>query len=178
MDSLFFHPKVVHLPIALGVLMPLLAGMILLAWWRTWLPARSWVLVIALQAILLASGLMAMQTGESEEDRVERVVPEVAIEEHEEAADVFVWASGGVLGVMLLALALSRSKAGMPIAALATLGTLAVLGLGYRTGQAGGELVYRHNAASVYAGATQGAANQRGELRSRYGGEEHEEDDD
>lgn len=82
MDTLFFHPKVVHIPIALGVLMPLLAGGVLLAWWRQWLPARSWVLVVALQAIVLGSGIVALQTGESEEDRVERVVPEQAIEEH------------------------------------------------------------------------------------------------
>ena len=36
------------------------------------------------------SHCVALQTGESEEDRVERVVPEQAIEEHEEAAEVLV----------------------------------------------------------------------------------------
>lgn len=178
MDSLFFHPKVVHIPIALGVLMPLLAGGVLLAWWRQWLPARSWMLVVALQAILLGSGIVALQTGESEEDRVERVVPERAIEEHEEAAEVFVWTSGGVLGLMLLALAISRSKAALPTAAVAALGTLAVLGLGYRTGQAGGDLVYRHNAASAYTSSAQGSMGSRGRAPSPYGGEEHDDDDD
>ncbi|HEU5073611.1 MAG TPA: hypothetical protein VFU02_05550 [Polyangiaceae bacterium] len=153
MDTLFFHPKVVHIPIALGVLMPLLAGGVLLAWWRSWLPARSWLLVVALQAVLLGSGIVALQTGEAEEDRVERVVPELAIEEHEEAAELFVAASGGVLTVMLLAGALGARRSGLPTAAAATLGTLVVLGLGYRTGQAGGSLVYEHGAAQAYSGS-------------------------
>jgi uncharacterized membrane protein len=161
MDTLFFHPKVVHLPIALGVLMPLLAGGVLLAWWRQWLPARSWVLVAALQGILLASGIVALQTGESEEDRVERVVPEQAIEEHEEAAELFVWASGGVFAVMLLAGALGSRRSGLPTAAAATLGTLLVLGLGYRTGQAGGTLVYEHGAAQAYSGSVAPGAGAR-----------------
>lgn len=178
MDTLFFHPKVVHIPIALGVLMPLLAGGLLVAWWRQWLPVRSWVLVVGLQAILVGSGIIAVQTGESEEERVERVVPEQAIEEHEEAADVFIWASGGVLGLMLLALAISRSKAGLPTAAVATLGTLAVLGLGYRTGQAGGELVYRYSAASIYAGPGPGAAHSPGATSDAYGGDEDGDHDD
>ncbi len=151
MDTLFFHPKIVHIPVALGVLMPLIAGAILLAWWRNWLPPRSWALAVALQAVLLGSGILALQTGESEEDRVEQVVPEVAIEEHEEAAEIFVWVSAGVLGMMLVGLVAGRRKAGLPVAAAATLGTVVVLGLGYRTGEAGGDLVYRHDAASAYA---------------------------
>ncbi|MBK8012419.1 MAG: hypothetical protein IPK13_13800 [Deltaproteobacteria bacterium] len=178
MDTLFFHPKVVHVPIALGVLMPLLAGGVLLAWWRQWLPARSWVLVVALQGILLGSGIVALQTGESEETRVERVVPEHAIEEHEEAAEVFVWACGVVLGLMLLGLAVRRSRVGLPTAAVATLGTLAVLGLGYRTGQAGGDLVYRHNAASAYTNSAQGSTGSPEQAPNRRAGEEHDDDDD
>jgi uncharacterized membrane protein len=152
MDTLFFHPKIVHLPIALGVVMPLLAGGLLLAWWRDWLPARAWAISVALQALLVASGVAALQSGEAEEDRVERVVAERHIEEHEEAAEAFVAASGAVLGAMLLGLVAARTRAGKPLAAAATVGTLVVLGLGYRTGQAGGALVYQHGAAAAYVG--------------------------
>lgn len=172
MDTLLFHPKLVHLPIALAVLMPVIGGALLLAWWRKWLPPRSWVLTVALQAVLLGSGIAALQSGEAEEERVERVVPEQAIEEHEEAAELFVWGSGGVLALMLLALAASRSKAGLPIATAATLATLAVLALGYRTGQAGGDLVYRHQAASVYA--SDGPATATGAL---HRDDDHDDDD-
>lgn len=151
MDSVLFHPKLVHVPIALAVLMPLVAGGLLFAWWRNWLPSRSWVIAVALQAVLVGSGILALRTGEAEEDRVERVVAERFIEEHEEAAEAFVWASGGVLAVMLLGLALSSRRTGSVAATVATVGTLAVLGLGYRTGQAGGDLVYRQGAAQVYS---------------------------
>lgn len=160
MDSVFFHPKLVHLPIALAVLMPLIAGGVLLAWWRRWLPARAWVIAVILQALLLGSGILALRSGEVEEERVEQVVAERYLHEHEEAAEAFVWASGGVLVVMLLGLALAARRAGPVVAMAATLGTLAVLGLGYRTGQAGGDLVYRHGAAQAYprVGASPGVA--------------------
>lgn len=152
MDSFLFHPKLVHIPMALAVLMPLVAGGLLLAWWRKWLPSRSWVVGVVLQAVLVGSGVLALRSGEADEDRVERVVAERFIEEHEEAAESFVWASGAVLAVMLLALALSsRRSSGPVVAAVATVGTLVVLGLGYRTGQAGGDLVYRHGAAQAYS---------------------------
>ncbi len=151
MDALFFHPKAVHVPMALGVLMPLIAGGVLLAWWRGWLPGRGWLLAVALQAILVGAGVVALRSGEAEEERVERVVAEQFIEEHEEAAEAFVWAAGGVLGLMVLAAVLGARPSGRLTAAAATLGTLVVLGLGYRTGHAGGSLVYERGAAQAYA---------------------------
>ena len=153
MDALFFHPKLVHLPIALAVLMPLGAGGLLVAWWRNWLPSRAWIVAVALQAILLGSGILALRSGEVEERRVERVVPEAVIEAHEEAAELFVWASGGALVVMLTAVVLRSRRTGLPVAAAGALATLAVFGLGYRTGQAGGSLVFEHGAAQAYTGA-------------------------
>ena len=74
MDSLFFHPKVVHLPMALAILMPLITGGALFAWWRGWFDRRTWVAVVLLQAVLVGSGVAATKTGEREEDRVEQVV--------------------------------------------------------------------------------------------------------
>ncbi len=159
MDTLLFHPKVVHIPMALGVLMPLIAFGLALAWWRGWLPWRAWLVAVGLQAVLLVSGVVALRTGEAEEDRVERIVSESLIEAHEEAAEVFVWGSGAVLAMMLAAAAFGQKRSGLPIAAVATLGTLVVLGLGYRTGQAGGSLVYEHGAAQAYG--TSGAGDAR-----------------
>lgn len=157
MDALFFHPKWVHLPIALAVLMPLVASGLLVALWRKWLPPRAWLIAVLLQAALVGSGIVALRTGENDEERVERVVAEAAIEAHEEAAEVFVIASGVVLAVMLVPLALRLSIA-LPAAGLGLLGTLVVFGLGYRTGQAGGELVYRHGAAQAYVAPNAGSS--------------------
>jgi hypothetical protein len=170
MEALFFHPKLVHVPMALGVLMPLVAGGFLLAWWRNWLPRRGWFVAVALQGILLVSGVLALGSGEAEEERVESFVAERFIDAHEQAAEMFVWASGGVLAVMILAAALGSRRTGLPTAAAAALGTLLVLGLGYRTGQAGGELVYQHGAAQAYAGGSAPGAEVRAALPS------HEDD--
>lgn len=150
MDSLFFHPKIVHIPVALGILMPFITGGLAFAWWRKWLPARTWMIAIILQAILFASGVMTLKTGEIEEERVEQVVSEHYIEEHENAAKLFVGASGFVLVIMLLAAANGKRNTRLPVTIVATVGTLAVMGLGYRTGEAGGALVYEHGAANAY----------------------------
>ena len=159
MDALFFHPKLVHVPIALGVLMPLVSGGLLLAWWRAWLPRRGWLVAVALQATLLVSGVMALRSGQAEEERVEDVVAERLIEAHEEAAEVFVWASGGVLALMLLAAALGSRRSAFPLASAATLGAVVVFGLGYRTGEAGGALVYQHGAAQAHVALSSTGAN-------------------
>ncbi len=169
MDTILFHPKLVHIPIALALLMPLVAGGLLLAWWRQWLPARAWVIAVALQAVLVGTGVLAVQSGEADEDRVESVIAERFIEQHEQAAELFVWASGGVLAVMLLGFLLSSRRTGQLAGALATLGTLVVLWLGYQTGQAGGELVYRHGAAQVYAG---GAPSRSSSAVQPYGNDD------
>jgi uncharacterized membrane protein len=150
MDLLPLHPKIVHLPIALAVLMPVMSAGLLAAWWAALLPRRTWLIAVLLQGLLLASGVAALRTGETEEDRVERVVAERSIESHAAAAERFVWAAGAVL-LLAIAGAAARNDAYARKAAIATtLGTLLVLFLGYRTGEAGGRLVYEHGAANAY----------------------------
>lgn len=173
MENFFFHPRVVHLPIALGVLLPLLSAGLLLAWWRSWLPGRAWWVAVALQAMLVGSAVVSIKSGEHEEERVERVVSERLIEQHEEAAEVFTVAGAGVLALMLLAGVLSARPMGRGVALASVVGTLVVLGLGARVGSAGGALVYQHGAAQAYAGA--GPASAGGPLEAREG---HDEDDD
>lgn len=158
MDLLPLHPKLVHVPIALAVLMPALAGGLLVAWWRGALPRRAWVIAVALQAVLVAGSVAALRTGEADEERVERVVSERVIEQHEEAAERFTWAAGVVLVLAAAATVVRRDRSARRLAAVATLGTLCVTILGYRTGQAGGHLVYRDGAASAWAAGAGGKA--------------------
>lgn len=147
------HPKIVHLPIALAVLMPLLTGGVLLAIWRDWLPRRTWSLVFVGQLLLVGSGVLALRTGEGDEERVEKVVPEAVIDEHAEAGERFVWGGGVLLGLALLPLLLRGRRAHLVAGAATFAGTLVVLGLGYQVGQKGGELIYVHNAGAAYVGA-------------------------
>lgn len=173
MFDLPMHPKIVHLPMALAVLMPLIAGGLLLAWWRQWLPSRAWLMAVGLQGVLVLSSVMAMRSGEGDEERVEKVVSGKIIHEHEEAAELFTWTAAGLFAVMIGAALTASRRPGLPLAAVAALGTLGVAGLGYRAGQAGGELVYRHGAAQVFAS---GAALPQGPVHDGAGPKEGDED--
>ncbi len=144
------HPKIVHLPIALAVLMPVMSAGLLAAWWGELLPRRTWLIAVLLQGLLLAGGVAAMRTGQTEEDRVERVVAERLIESHETAAERFVWAAGAVLLLAIAAATVPNDAYARRAAIATTLGTLLVLFLGHRTGEAGGRLVYQHGAANAY----------------------------
>ncbi|MBK9030947.1 MAG: hypothetical protein IPL61_06335 [Myxococcales bacterium] len=157
MDTLPLHPKLVHLPIALAVLMPLITMVVLVAWWRGRLPRVAWWGVVGLQAVLLATGLYARETGEEDEERVEAVVPEAAIEAHEDAATGFVIGAGVALALAVAAGVVRPRGPALAVAGAAALGTMVVLGLGYRVGQAGGELVYRYGAAAAWAAPTTGS---------------------
>ncbi len=179
MGSLPLHPIIVHVPIALGVLMPFIALGTLLAWWRDRLPNGAWVGVVLLQMALVGAGIAAMETGEDEEERVESVVAERFIEQHEEAAEVFVWGAGGALVLAVLALLLPGTgvKRWTALVAVGAMGLVTFLG--YRVGEAGGELVYRHGAASAYTdtGAS-GSARPVGSERGEHERSEHESEDD
>jgi len=145
------HPAVVHFPVVLMVLLPLIAAVVL---WRLHEGARlrGWGIVVITVALVAGSGLVAKETGEDQGDRVEKVVPASALEAHEDAADVFVVVALVVLGVALLGLAPGAVGRSARLATLA--GSLALGYFGWRVGDLGGKLVYQHGAASVYASAT------------------------
>jgi uncharacterized membrane protein len=179
MESLLFHPKLVHVPIALAVLMPLVAGGLWLAWWRKWLPARAFVVAAALQAVMVGAAVLSLRSGEADEDRVERFVSGALIEAHEAAAQAFTVGALVALVLMILALVFAARPAGLAIAALAALSTLAVFALGYRTGQAGGDLVYRHGAAQAFVtvAAPASGASPSAAPASAGTGRRHQDDD-
>jgi uncharacterized membrane protein len=151
MSSLPLHPAIVHFPLALSMLIPLLAAGFAWAIWTGRLGSRAWLAIVALQGLLVGSALVAINTGESEEERVEQVVPERALHQHEEFAEQFAWASGAACVLSALVLLGRRRSITGALTAVAVIATVAVAGLGLRTGRAGGELVYGHNAGSAYA---------------------------
>ena len=158
MTSLPLHPAIVHLPLGLAFIMPGLAIGFAWALWTSRVRARSWVAIVALQAVLLGAGLVAMNTGEREEDRVEAVVPDAALEHHEALAEQFVWATGATLVVAALVLVLRRPAAARALAAATVAGTIVVTASAIRVGHAGGQLVYKHNAGAAYSAQGQGSA--------------------
>lgn len=152
------HPAVVHFPIVMMFLVPIFAGAALFAIRRGALPFRAWLFPVLAVAALAVSAWVSVRTGGAQEDRVERVVSEQAFEAHEESAETFL-----VLSVALLALmaaGLLRGRIGGSSRVLATLGAVALVGVGARVGHTGGMLVYREGAAAAYTGS--GTARQTG----------------
>ena len=144
------HPFLVHLPLALAFVVPVLGIGILWAWARGHFPRTAWLIIVMLEALLVLGGFAAMRAGEEEEERVEEFVSEHFIEEHEEAAEAFVWMHVGTLIITIAAFALSRTRERQ--AQLAAAVSIAAMGVGaylaYRTGLEGGALVYEHGAAN------------------------------
>ena len=159
MTSLPLHPAIVHLPLGLAFLMPALAVGFGWALWKRRVRPRAWVSIVALQAVLLGAGLVAMNTGEREEDRVEVVVPKAALHQHEELAEQFVWATGGTLLLATLVLMARKPQIAGALATATVLGTLVVAASAVRVGHAGGRLVYQHNAGAAYSTSTKGTVS-------------------
>jgi hypothetical protein len=138
---------IVHFPIVLAVLLPMLAVAALLMIRRRG-DARLWIMPFALSAVLAGSAFVAVRTGEAEEERVEEVVAENALHEHEEAAEQFLVVAALVAAIA--ALGLATGTVGTAARLVATAGSLMILLMAVRVGEAGGALVYQHNAGSAY----------------------------
>lgn len=171
MTTVPLHPALVHVPLGLAFVLPLATVALAFALWRGLVPRRTWVVAVVLQAILLAGAGVALQTGERDEKRVERITGEAAIEAHEEAAEVFIWGAAIVLGLAAAVTVVPRRAVGA-FAAVAAAGTFVVAGLAYRTGKAGGELVYARGGAAAYGPAATAGSTAQLELT------DHENEDD
>ena len=150
------HPAVVHFPVVFAFLLPLFALGALWAIHKGARATRAWSIPLAFAAGLALSSWVAVETGESQEDRVEGVVAEAAFESHEESAKVFLSASAIVL--LIAAAGLAPGLAGRSARVVATAGALALVVMGARVGHSGGQLAYQHGAASAYANGGSGAS--------------------
>lgn len=143
------HPAIVHFPVVFAVLLPLVAVGALWFIRRGVAPRRAWAFPVAMAAALALSSFLAVQTGDAQKDRVERVIGDRPVDEHEEAAELFLVLS--CVFLVVAATGLAPGLAGRSARIVASVGALGLLAAGYRVGASGGELVYRHGAASVYA---------------------------
>ncbi|HMA02710.1 MAG TPA: DUF2231 domain-containing protein [Gemmatimonadaceae bacterium] len=143
------HPAIVHFPIVLMFVLPVLA---LWAIWRISRgdkPRRTWAIPLLAAAFLALSSWAAVATGERDSDKVERVVSDQPLDTHEETAELFLALSVGVVviaGAGLLSGTIGRSA--RILTAAAAMGLIVV---GARAGHSGGALVYKHGAAGAYS---------------------------
>lgn len=142
------HPAVVHFPMVFAVLLPISTALALWAIRRGTRPLRAWVVPVALAMALTGSAWVSLETGETQEDRVEAVVGEAPLHAHEEAAERFLVLSGIVM--LVAAAGLVGGTVGFAARFVATLGSVVIVAAAIQVGALGGELVYRYGAAQAY----------------------------
>ena len=172
------HPAIVHFPVVLAFLLPLFIAGAFVAIRKGARVRRAWLLPLAGAAALALSAWLAVETGESQGERVERVVSERALDAHEETAELFMVAS---IGVALVAVAgFAGGLSGRAARVLTTVGALALVGLVARVGHSGGQLVYRYGAARAFAtqGGADGAVTSGADQEAQRGERGRGDDDD
>lgn len=141
------HPAVVHIPIAIAIILPVLITLSMVLIRRGTTQGVAWLPVAVLSFFLFSGALLAQNTGESEEEAAEEIVEEQYIEEHEEQAELFTIVAGVLFAVSI------RGLAGRQIGNWSRIGAAGVsillVVLAFQTGHSGGELVYKHGAAAV-----------------------------
>jgi hypothetical protein len=143
MNTLPLHPAVVHVPLGLALVMPVLLAALVWAIVTGRLPARAWFLGLLLQGVILGAAVVALRTGEQDEERVEGRAAESQVEAHERAARAFTFAAAGTFVAAALGLALRNRSRPFLAAGLGTIAlSLAMLGLGIQAGHRGGVLVH------------------------------------
>jgi len=170
------HPAMVHFPIVLALLLPLVVAAAFVALKRGTRPQTAWLPVVGVGALLIVSTWATVQTGEQEEDAVERAVAEETLHTHEEAAERFLILS--LVTAIVIAVGVAPGRAGQIARGGSALMSVVVAVAVFGVGRTGGELVYVHGAAQVYASATPGAKSGSTRTDLHRGRERDEEDDE
>lgn len=151
MDGLPLHPALVHFPIAMGLVIPIVGAALLVATRRDdalvgralWLPA-------GLQFLCVVLAFFAQRTGDEDHHLVEDFVDRALIHAHEEAGEVAFISAGVTLLVWFVAAVAKNPGLGRKAGWAAVAVGLVAMGLALRAGKLGGELVYLHGAAQAF----------------------------
>jgi uncharacterized membrane protein len=143
------HPLVVHFPIALTFILPVLILAFAFMIRTQKMSSHAWLIIIGLQLTTVVTGYIAIETGETDEKIAERVVSKKLIHEHEEAAKVFVGVAVLALVSSIAVFFIRKDFQFKMYIAIMMLNLIAVI-LVWRAAHSGGELVYLHGAASAH----------------------------
>lgn len=153
------HPAIVHFPIVLMFLLPISGIVAIWAIRRGASVGRAWLVPLAVASALAGSAWLAVETGESQEERVGDVVGERVVEAHADAATTFLALS--VVTLVIVGAGVAPGRWGAVARGLATIAATGLVVAGARVGHSGGQLVYQHGAASAYV-VTDGAPTPSG----------------
>jgi uncharacterized membrane protein len=170
------HPAIVHFPVVLALLLPVFIAGGFWAMRRGVAFRRAWLLPTVAAAALAGSAWLSVETGEDQSERVERVVTESVLDAHEEIAEAFL--TGSAVVALVAVAGMLGGMAGRVARVATVAGSLVLVGMVVRVGDTGGQLVYRHGAASAYTNpagdSTRTAAVSRDRPESRRGEADHD----
>lgn len=158
MQTLPLHPIIVHFPIALGLISPILISIVWLGIYRWNWPVKTWTLVVVLHLVMVISAFAAVKTGEMDEEKVEKIVSEKAMEDHEELAETIPWVFVGLLGLSTLTFVIPNQR--RMFSTFTLMMSFASIAPIIATGHSGGKLVYEQGAANAHL-TTQSPQNAR-----------------
>lgn len=151
MQPELLHPAIVHLPLGISVVLPVLG---LLAVWlyfkrrdESAVFARFWVALMVCLIAVSVGAFLAHETGEAGEHAIGKSLPEGTIELHEKYSKIFsalLYAATAVGALVFFLRGKLKGYAVLIVTALCS----AALFAGILTGNAGGDLVYKHKAAN------------------------------
>lgn len=180
MNTLPLHPAVVHVPLGLALVMPVLLSGLLWAIVARRLSARAWLVGLLLQGVVLGAAVIALRTGEQDEERVEARAGEALLEAHERSAQAFTLVAGGAFLAAVVAFGLRKRPRAFLMSGLGAVAlSVGMLALGIQAGHRGGMLV--HGGAGVSAptegGPGEGGQGEHAAEQESRGSEEDGDDD-
>jgi uncharacterized membrane protein len=143
------HPAIVHFPVVLVFLLPISVAVAIWTIRKGARATRAWMVPLAIAAALSFTSWLSVETGENQDERVERVVQEQALDTHEEAAEAFL--TGSIVVLLVTGAGLIRGPIGKFSRVATGVAALALVAGGAYVGHTGGQLVYKYGAASAYA---------------------------
>lgn len=143
------HPAVVHFPIVLMVLQPIVLLGALFAVRRGAAVRTAWGIAAAVSVLLAISAFVATNTGEESGEKVEEVIGDRLVDEHEEEGELF--RNLAILTAAITLVGFVKGKPGHIARHVAPVVAVALVWFGYEVGHSGGALVYEHGAASAFA---------------------------
>ncbi len=177
------HPMLVHLPISAVILLPLLLLFAFYLEKKDKNIPQIWYIVSGLLVMSAVSASLAVLTGGIGEEIVEKAVPKSIVEQHEEWGEIF-----AILIYLTAFLSIVHLFVKDPLRKIARIGLLVLsfllLGVGAQTGRLGGELVYKHNAASILikkygnSGGSLASENKSGTYKKKAHGDHDDKDRD
>lgn len=143
------HPAIVHFPIVLMILQPIVLIAAFIAVRRGASLRMAWGVAAVFAVLLAVSAFAATQTGELSEHKVEDTIGEELVEGHAEEAELF--RNLAIAGAVIVLIGLAPGGAGRAARMVAPVFAVALIWFGYEAGHSGGALVYEHGAASAFA---------------------------